>query len=57
MRTANPALNDKAFYEEAYASGRSGVHAMTVNGAVAKTGFLTAILLATAGIAWMAIFP
>lgn len=57
MRTANPALNDKAFVEEAYASGRSGVHAMTVNGAVAKTGFLTAILLAAAGVAWMAIFP
>ena len=57
MRTANPALNDRAFNEEAYASGRTGAHAMTVNGAVAKTGFLTAILLAAAGIAWMTIFP
>lgn len=57
MRTANPALNERTYLEEAYASGRSGVHAMTINGAVAKTGFLTAILLAAAGIAWMAIFP
>lgn len=57
MRTANPALNERTFFEEAYASGRSGEHAMTINGAVAKTGFLTAILIASAGAAWMAIFP
>ncbi len=57
MRTANPALNEKTYYEEAYASGRTGEHAMTINGAVAKTGFLTAILIASAGVAWMLTFP
>ncbi len=55
MRTANPALNDRAFYEESRSRDRSNV--MTVNGAVAKTGILTALLLAAAGVAWHLIFP
>ncbi|QEL17358.1 Bax inhibitor-1/YccA family protein [Limnoglobus roseus] len=55
MRTANPALNDRAFYTESRSMDRSNV--MTVNGAVAKTGFLTALLLAAAGVSWHLIFP
>ncbi len=55
MRTSNPALSEKTFYEESFAFDRSNV--MTINGTVAKTGFLTAILLAAAGVAWMMIFP
>lgn len=55
MRTANPALSDRAFYEESRYADRANV--MTVNGAVAKTGFLTAILLAAAGAAWHFVFP
>lgn len=55
MRTANPALNERMFYEEARSFDRSDV--MSINGTVAKTGFLTAMLIAAAGVAWMAIFP
>lgn len=55
MRTANPALNDAAFRSESYDSPRS--QTMTVNGAVLKTGILTALLLAAAGVSWSIVFP
>jgi uncharacterized YccA/Bax inhibitor family protein len=55
MRTANPALQERTFHESAMSSDRAGV--MTINGTVAKTGILTALLLAAAGLSWAVIFP
>jgi uncharacterized YccA/Bax inhibitor family protein len=55
MRTSNPALSERTFLEESRGRDRSGV--MTVNGAVAKTGFLIALLLAAGGFAWHMVFP
>lgn len=55
MRTSNPALSERTFLEESRSRDRTGV--MTVNGAVAKTGFLIALLLAAGGFAWHMVFP
>jgi uncharacterized YccA/Bax inhibitor family protein len=55
MRTANPALQESTFHESAMESDRSTV--MTINGTIAKTGILTALLLVAAGLAWTVIFP
>ncbi len=59
MRTANPALSEKAFRSPA----RTGEGTMTVQGAVNKTAILLALAFATAMISWNmvlanpAIFP
>ncbi len=50
MASGNPALSDRAFEQAAALRDGSGV--MTLGGAVAKTGVLTAILFATAAFAW-----
>jgi uncharacterized YccA/Bax inhibitor family protein len=55
MRTANPALTGQIFETQAAAAPQAAV--MTVNGAVVKTGILTAVLLAAAGLSWRMVFP
>jgi uncharacterized YccA/Bax inhibitor family protein len=55
MRTANPALSDRYFAAEAQTAPRSNV--MTVNGAVVKTGILSALLVAAGGLAWTLVRP
>lgn len=55
MRTANPALDDRVFEAASVEGGRSNV--MTVNGAVVKTGVLTALLVAAGGLAWTLVHP
>jgi uncharacterized YccA/Bax inhibitor family protein len=55
MRTANPALTGQIFETQAAAAPQAAV--MTVNGAVVKTGILTAVLLAAAGLSWTMVFP
>jgi uncharacterized YccA/Bax inhibitor family protein len=54
MRTANPALNDKAF--ESFASPALGARTMTLQGTVNKTGLLLLLLLLTAGWTWKLYF-
>lgn len=50
MATGNPALSENIFLNESRSATRSG--AMTVNGAVVKSGVLGAILIAAGGVAW-----
>jgi uncharacterized YccA/Bax inhibitor family protein len=61
MRTGNPAFNNAAFasadYDYSESRSRAGTYGMTINGAIAKTGFLVAIMLAAAGLAWSMVFP
>lgn len=52
MKTSNPILNDRAF--ERVSPIGSDSQAMTAQGAVNKTCFLTALLMLTAGCSWMA---
>ena len=54
MRTANPALNDKAF--EGYAPATVGAQSMTLQGTVNKTGIMLVLLLLTAGWTWKLFF-
>jgi uncharacterized YccA/Bax inhibitor family protein len=51
MRTSNPALNNQVFTNAAVAN--TGGATMTLEGTVWKCGVLLAILVATAGFAWM----
>ncbi len=51
MRTSNPALNDQVFRSAAALD--VGGATMTLEGTVAKTGVLLAILVAAAGFSWM----
>jgi uncharacterized YccA/Bax inhibitor family protein len=59
MRTSNPALNDQVFRDAAVDSRSTGTLAtspgltMTLEGTVAKTGILLAILVAAAGFTWL----
>ena len=49
MRTNNPALNERVFDQAGHATGAG---AMTVNGTVTKTGFLTLLLVAAGAWSW-----
>ncbi len=50
MRTTNPALNESAFRRAEPVAGSTAT--MTLNGAVAKTGILTLLLVASAAYSW-----
>jgi uncharacterized YccA/Bax inhibitor family protein len=58
---ANPALNQKTFSPEKTVALRTGVtdpgRVMTVDGTIARTLFLLAILIATATVGWIAVDP
>jgi uncharacterized YccA/Bax inhibitor family protein len=54
MHTSNPALSARTFAAEHRHAHR---HLMTVNGAVAKTGILTGLLVAAGTVAWIATHP
>src|SRR5256885_570090 len=55
MATGNPALNERYFASEARSA--SGSATMTVQGAMIKSGVLTAIMVAVAAVAWGIMFP
>jgi uncharacterized YccA/Bax inhibitor family protein len=57
MRSANPALTDRAFEAAAYEDGRSRSSVMTVNGAVLKTFFLVGLLVVAGGVSWAMTYP
>ncbi len=49
MRTANPALNDKTFFNYSYTSG---VDYMTIDGTVNRTAILLLLAVITAALSW-----
>lgn len=49
MRTNNPALNERVYDQAGHATGTG---AMTINGTVLKTGFLTLLLVAAGAWSW-----